>query len=316
MLQARGFDAQRDTLPAPPNVSDENRFPYGWRYVTRRLPTGDDVYDQIPLTTDDLLNPQEGDQVPQRNEHFQPIVDLVASLKTYYANDPTMGVFGDLIMDWGIPGLAKPAPDITLIPNVKQKDAARGTFKVVQEGTRPCVVMEVMSPGHSGDDTDKVTIYERAGIAEYFLIKPHLERELPYYSLRGYRLVKGVYREIPLQKGRLLSRSLQLWLELADQGRQVRLTEVATGRRLLTQIETEEARQQEQAARQQEQAARQQEQAARVAAEALAQAEAAARAESEAARQQEQEARVAAEARAAALEQRLRELENQLQSRT
>ena len=295
MLQARGFDAQRDTSPARPQVSDENRFPYGWRYVTRRLPTGDDVYDQIPLTTDDLLNPQEGDQVPQRNEHFQPIVDLVASLKTYYANDPTMGVFGDLIMDWGIPGLAKPAPDITLIPNVKQKDAARGTFKVVQEGTRPCVVMEVMSPGHSGDDTDKVTIYERAGIAEYFLIKPHLERELPYYSLRGFRLVKGVYREIPRKTGRLLSRSLQLWLEVADQGRQVRLTEVATGRRLLTQIETE--------------AARQQEQAARVAAEALAQAEAAARAVSEA-------ARVAAEARAAALEQRLRELENQLKSRT
>ena len=295
MLQARGFDAQRDTSPTLPQVSDENRFPYGWRYVTRRLPTGDDVYDQIPLTTDDLLNPQEGDQVPQRNEHFQPIVDLVASLKTYYANDPTMGVFGDLIMDWGIPGLAKPAPDITLIPNVKQKDAARGTFKVVQEGTRPCVVMEVMSPGHSGDDTDKVTIYERAGIAEYFLIKPHLERELPYYSLRGFRLVKGVYREIPRKTGRLLSRSLQLWLELADQGRQVRLTEVATGRRLLTQIETEEAR---------------------VAAEALAQAEAAARAVSEAARQQEQAARVAAEARAAALEQRLRELENQLQSRT
>ena len=309
MLQARGFDAQRDTSPTLPKVSDENRFPYGWRYVTRRLPTGKDVYEQIPLTAYDLLNPQEGDQVPQRNEHFQPIVDLVASLKTYYANDPTMGVFGDLIMDWGIPGLAKPAPDIALIPNVKQKDAARGTFQVVQEGTRPCVVIEVMSPGHSGDDTDKVTIYERAGIAEYFLIKPHLERELPYYSLRGYRLVKGVYREIPRKTGRLLSRSLQLWLELADQGRQVRLTEVATGRRLLTQIETEAARQQEQAARQQEQAARQQEQAARVAAEALAQAEAAARAESEA-------ARVAAEARAAALEQRLRELENQLQSRT
>ena len=344
MLQARGFDAQRDTSPARPQVSEENRFPYGWRYVTRRLPTGKEVYEQIPLTAYDLLNPQEGDQVPQRNEHFQPIVDLVASLKTYYAKDPTMGVFGDLIMDWGIPGLAGPAPDIAIIPNVTQKDADRGTFQVVQEGTRPCVVIEVMSPGHSGDDTDKVTIYERAGIAEYFLIKPHLERELPYYSLRGFRLVKGVYREIPLQKGRLLSRSLQLWLELADQGRQVRLTEVATGRRLLTQIETEAARQQEQAARQQEQAARvaaealaqaeaaarvqtevarQQEQAARLAAEALAQAEAAARAVSEAARQQEQAARqqeqaarVAAEARAAALEQRLRELENQLQSRT
>jgi hypothetical protein len=206
-----------------------------------------------------------------------------------------MGVFGDLIMDWGIPGLEGPAPDIAIIPNVKQKEADRGTFKVAQEGTRPGVVIEVMSPGHPGDDTDKVTIYERAGIAEYFLIKPHLERELPYYSLRGYRLVNGVYRQIPTKKGRLLSQTLQLWFEVTDQGRQVRLTEVATGRRLLTQIETE---------------------AARLAAEARAEAEATARAQTEAARQQERAARLVAEARAAELEQRLRELENQLKSRT
>jgi Uma2 family endonuclease len=234
--------------------------------------------------------------VPQRNEHFQPIVDLVASLKTYYVKDPTMGVFGDLIMDWGIPGLSKSAPDIAIVPNVKQKDAARGTFHVAQEGTRPGVVIEVMSPGSAVADTDhKLTLYERAGIAEYFLIQPHIERELPYYSLHGYRLVKGVYRRIPAKKGRLLSRTLQLWLEVTDRGRQVRLTEVATGRRLLTQIETEQARLVAEEARLAAEEARQQEQVARLAAEARADAEAKARAE---------------------LEQRLRELENQLRSRT
>jgi Uma2 family endonuclease len=274
MLQAKGFDARLETSSPPPKATEENRFPYGWRYVRKALPTGAFVYEQIPLTAYDLLNPQEGDQVPQRDEHFQPIVDLVGSLKTYYAKDPTMGVFGDLIMDWGIPGLSKPAPDIAIIPNVNQKEAARGTFKVAQEGTRPCLVIEVMSPNYAGDDTEKVTIYEQAGITEYFLIKPHIERELPYYSLRGYRLVKGVYREIPVKKGRLLSQTLQLWLEVVDRGRQVRLTEVATGRRLLTQIETEEAR---------------------LAAEARAEAEAKARAE---------------------LEQRVRDLENQLKSRS
>ena len=133
MLQAKGFDALTETSAAPPTAMEENRFPYGWRYVTKQLPTGAEVYDQIPLTASDLLHPQEGDQVPQRNAHFQPLVDLVASLKTYYAKDPTMGVFGDLIMDWGIPGLEGPAPDIAIIPNVKQKEADRGTFKVAQE---------------------------------------------------------------------------------------------------------------------------------------------------------------------------------------
>jgi Uma2 family endonuclease len=288
MLQAKGFEAWTETSSVPPTTLEENRFPYGWRYVRKRLPTGKEVYEQIPLTAADLLQPQEEDQVPQRNAHFQPMVDLVASLKTYYAKDPTMGVFGDLIMDWGIPGLDGPAPDIAIIPNVTQKEADRGIFKVVQEGTRPCLVIEVMSPGHPGDDTDKVTIYERAGIAEYFLIKPHLERELPYYSLRGYRLVKGVYREIPAKKGRLLSQTLQLWLEVTDRGRQVRLTEVSTGQRLLTPIETEEARLAAEEAR----------------LAAVARAEAA-------------EAHAEAEAKARAeLEQRVRELESLLKSRT
>jgi hypothetical protein len=48
MLQARGFDAQTDTSPASRKMTEENRFPYGWRYVKKRLPTGAEVYDQIP----------------------------------------------------------------------------------------------------------------------------------------------------------------------------------------------------------------------------------------------------------------------------
>jgi hypothetical protein len=39
MLQAKGFDANTDTSPAPPKATTEERFPYGWRYVTKRLLT-------------------------------------------------------------------------------------------------------------------------------------------------------------------------------------------------------------------------------------------------------------------------------------
>jgi len=290
MLQAKGFDAQPDTSYTPPIVTEENRFPYGWRYVTKQLPTGEEVYEQIPLTAKDLLNPQLGDQVPQRHEHFQAILDLAGSLKTYYANDPSIGVFGDLIMDWGIPGLSGPAPDIAIIPNVKQKEAARGTFKVAQEGTRPCLVIEVMSPGYPGDDSAKVKIYERAGIAEYFLIKPRVKRGVAHYELRGYRLTEGVYQPIPPAGWGplLLSQTLQLRFEIENQGRQVRVTEMRTGQRLLTQVETQEAR---------------------LAAEVRAQ-EADARA-------QVAEARAQAEATARVqLEKRLQELEHLLQSQT
>jgi Uma2 family endonuclease len=282
MLQARGVDAYIDTSPIPPTATEENPFPYGWRYVTKRLPTGEEVHDQIPLTTYDLLNPQLDDQVPQRDEHFQLVVDLVASLKTHYTKDPSMGVFSDLIMDWGISGLSKPAPDIAVVPHIKRKHIGRDSFNVAQEGTRPCLIIEVMSPEYPGDDTDKMDIYSQAGVAEYFLIEPYLVQEVPHYELRGYRLEQGVYRQIAADdRGRVLSQTLQLWFEVENQGRQVRMTEVRIGRRLLTQVETEEARLQEQQAR--------------LAAEARADAEAKARAE---------------------LEQRLRELENLLNSRT
>jgi Uma2 family endonuclease len=282
MLQARGFDAHSETSYTPPPETFATRFPYGWRYVLKPSLHGEDNYDQIPLTAADLLNPQLGDQVPQRNAHFQAVVDLVGSLKTYYANDPNIGVFGDLIMDWGIPGLSGAAPDIAIIPNLQRKPADRGIFKVVDEGTRPCLVMEVMSPGYLGDDTNKVTLYAQAGIAEYLLIKPDLTHEIPRYELSGYRLESGVYQPLaPNERGQLLSQTLQLWFEVADQGQQVRVTDVRTGQPLLTQIE---------------------EAAARLAAEARAQAEAEAHAQTEAAR--------------VLLEKRLQELEELLKLRT
>ena len=279
MLQAKGYDAQTSTtLGRRPTDTVASRFPYGWRYVKKQSPSGDDIYEQVPLTTYDLLHPQEGDQVPQRHAHFHVIVDLVASLKTHYANDPSIGVFGDLIMDWGISDLPGPAPDIAIIPNLKHKEVDRGTFKVLEEGTRPCLVIEVMSPSYHLDDTKKVPIYQQAGIAEYFLIKPRLKDGIPHYQLSGYRLQDGVYVPLfpkPNPWGLVLtSQTLQLRFEVEDQGRQVRVTDLRTGQRLLTQAEAD---------------------AARLAAETRA---------------------TTAEARAAELEDRLRELEALLKSRS
>ena len=211
MLQARGFDAHSEISDSPPKETAVNRFPYGWRYVLKPSPTGEECYDQIPLTAEDLRHPQLEDQVPQRNAHFQAVLDLAGTLKTYYAEDPNI---------------------------------------VVEEGTRPCLVIEVTSPGQPGDDTTKVTLYARAGIPEYFLIKPHLEREVPYYKLSGYRLESGVYQPlVPDAQGRLLSQTLQFWLGVEDDGRLVRVTEAQTGQRWLTPTEMKVARQQEQAAR-------------------------------------------------------------------
>jgi hypothetical protein len=75
------------------------------------------------------------------------------------------------------------------------------------------------------------------------LIKLDLTHELPHYELVGYRLESGVYQPLaPDDRGRLLSQTLQLWFEVADQGRRVRVTDARRGQPLLTQIEEAAAR--------------------------------------------------------------------------
>jgi Uma2 family endonuclease len=64
-----------------------------------------------------------------------------------------LAVFADLKMRWGIPGLKNPGPDIAVVPGVRDKKRKRDSFDVMKEGTRPCLVIEVVSIGdaHSGE---------------------------------------------------------------------------------------------------------------------------------------------------------------------
>ena len=52
-------------------VEADDPFRYGWRYVRRTQPDGTTVIDEIPLTRDDLLYPEEGDFVVQEPWHTQ-----------------------------------------------------------------------------------------------------------------------------------------------------------------------------------------------------------------------------------------------------
>lgn len=152
---------------------EPDSFPYGWRYVTEILPSGQETYYEVPLTTADLLDPQLGDQVVQNSKHQRVNNELFDMLDKHYEDDPTTEIFNDLKMIWGIDGLKEPAPDIAVVPNIKHKGASRSSFDVVKEGTRPSLVVEIMSEGYPGDDTEKVKIYERAGVTEYIIINPH-----------------------------------------------------------------------------------------------------------------------------------------------
>lgn len=296
-----------NTVEAPPRTTqfefEPDQFPYGWRQVREMLPSGKVRHQEIPLTLADLLDPQLEDVMPQNTEHLQCSVDLYNMFHTRYLDKPTIGVFADLKMRWGIAGLEEPAPDIAVVMNLKNKTKSRSSFSVRKEGTRPSLVIEVMSPHYPGDDTEKVTIYKRAGVTEYLIINPYSKELTIDYTLSGYRLRSGVYQPItPDAQGRLFSQTTQVLIGVADHGQRIRLKDAITGEWLLTAAETEKARQQEQDARIAE--ARR-----RVKAETLAEIEAQARQAAEARAQVEAQARQEAEARAQALEKRLRELE-------
>jgi len=159
-----------------------------------------------------------------------------------YALDPSTAVFGDLKMIWGIPGLKEPAPDIAIVPHIKEKEKERSRFEVLKEGTRPSLVIEVISPQYPGDDTNKVEIYEQAGVSEYIIIHPHSDKPEPYYDIWGYRLQKGKYQPIkPDKHGRLLSKTTQVLFGVYQKGRSLKLTDAKTKKGLLNARETEAA---------------------------------------------------------------------------
>ena len=303
--------AQQKPISPPSSI---DKFPYGWRYKTKTLPSGDKINYEVPLTAEDLLDPQLGDCMILCSKHLRSNTNLFTVFDNRYANDPSVGVFSDLKMVWGIPGLKEPAPDVAVVPNLQNQneEADRPTFKVLQEGTRPGLVIEVMSPGYPGDDTEKVDIYEQAGVQEYFIINPHSEKVIPYYEIRGYQLVGGKYKLItPDKQGRLLSQTTGVWFGVYQKGRRLKLRDAHTGKWLLNARETEAALLTETKARQKAEERALAEAAARLAETAARIAETEARLEAEKLALAEAAARLETEAQVQALKKRLEDMEKQ-----
>jgi len=236
------------TIPAaihPPADSLERG--YRWRSVPQ--PDGSELSVQVPLTAADFLNPQEGDVMPESTFHEAATTDLRDMLRLRYAADPTTAVFHDLIVRWGISDLPDPAPDIAVVPNVGDRDKNRSVFHVLEEGTRPVLIVEVGSPHYRKQDLiDKVDIYETAGVQEYIILEQREQRGQMVDLITGYRLVEGRYRPILLEDdGRMRLRTVGLYIGL--QAGKVVLEDVTTGERLRSAEEAEQRAQAEASAR-------------------------------------------------------------------
>jgi colicin import membrane protein len=240
----RKMPADWETASSSP---DADPFFYGYRLRCVRLPSGEEVEQQIPLTPEDLLDPQPGDVVGQSGPHQKLLRLLVNLLTSYYASRDDVLITSDMKMLWGIPGLSEPAPDVAVILEVRDKDAERDSFDVVEEGTRPCLIIEVVSSKDAetrrNDYERKVEVYQKVGIPEYLILDPPTSRTKRRLLMTGYRLgVDGRYRQIaPDAEGSLLSQTTRLLFGVAEDGRTLQVIDVATGEHLLAPEEMAEA---------------------------------------------------------------------------
>jgi len=243
-------------LPQPTgNHEDEENdhlFRFGFRTQFIPLPDGDFEARQIPLTVEDLLDPQIGDHVVQGYPHGLLTLTLAEMLIGRYRNQDDVLVGWDVKVFWGIPGLPNPAPDVSVIRGVRDKRKPRESFNVPEEGVGPCFILEIVSPVRAeyrrNDHQEKVVIYERAGVDEYLIVDQPRPATNDSFRLTGYRLdAQGRYQRIePDDRGRLFAETLNLWFQISEDGQQVLLIDAETGERLLT---AEEARAEAEAAK-------------------------------------------------------------------
>jgi Uma2 family endonuclease len=196
------------------DTSDQpDPYRYGWRYVRRDNPDGTYVMEQVPLTLEDVLHPQEGDQVTHSDAHQRRRRYLCNVLEARLADDPAAVVLDDVRIAWDTPELRPHGPDIAVIFGVRARKNW-STFDVVREGARPTMIIELTSPETASiDRSNKLEEYDLAGVPLYVIVDAVTSRKQPALRLVGYTQTPNGYQVLaPDAHGRLWLEPVRLWL--------------------------------------------------------------------------------------------------------
>ena len=276
-----------------------------------QLPAGPEPAPPFPLPLPPPASPEpepgeieypssDGQPMAENDKQAHAMVDLFLPLLTHYAEADNVYVGLDLLIYYQRGNnLRRVAPDVFVIRGVPKR--SRDTYKIWEEGKPPDFVLEVATPGTAGDNAgDKLELYARLGVREYWLYDPQGGLHEP--RLQGFALVGAKYRRLRGRKraGVTLAVGSQvLDLELRFEGERLRLWDPATRQYLLNHTEENKARRAAEAAREEERAARQQ-------AESEREEEKVARQQAESEREEEKVARQAEEQRMAEMEAALK----------
>ncbi len=199
--------------------------------------------------TDDRKFYPETDDEPlaETERHLRGIFRMLDMLETHFAEDSDVYAWSNMMMYYqkGNPK-AFVKPDIFVSFGVGKHE--RRIYKVWEEGKAPDFIMEFASQStYHNDLGNKKDIYADIGVKEYLLYDT-FRTNLPT-PLMGFRLIDGVYVEIPpLPDGRVPSETLNLEFVVQMDG--IGVYDVVARDWLKTRAEKEaDARQQEVAAR-------------------------------------------------------------------
>jgi Uma2 family endonuclease len=199
------------------HAAHSDLYRYGWRYVRRDLPDGNYVMEQAPLALEDVLHPEEGDQVTHSDAHQRRCVYLYDVFRARVSDDPTAVVLHHVRIAWDVPELQPHGPDIMVIFGVRERKNWT-TFDVGQEGVRPALIVEVVSPDYASlDRSNKLEEYDMAGVPLYVIVDTVRQRERTLLRLLGYRQTAAAYAPLaPDERGWLWLEPLKLWLGIRD----------------------------------------------------------------------------------------------------
>ncbi len=220
---------------------------YGSRFVEVEGKGGKTSVQEVPLTWEDLFDPQEGDRLMHSRRHGRTLRDTGAALDCLYAvrgRDDVL-VLDDVRIDWKTPGVDPACPDIAVVPGVKTPKKGRRepkSFNEKKEGTSPVFVLEATSQGTAKYDREsKPEIYRQAKVPEIFLLD---ELKTPW-ELSGERRdpkTGGYESARPDAQGRLLSEMLGVYFSISASGDELMMEDAETGEALRKPVEESEAR--------------------------------------------------------------------------
>jgi len=187
---------------------------YGWRYVERRGPDGNVYTEEVLLTLEDVLHPQEDDVIPENTVHEAERRYLSDIFHARESRLEAGLVLSDCLVDWGVEGIKNHSPDISVFAGVKVRPPEPcGTFHLLPSKGRCLTAIELVSPHtRSTDVKGKRKEYHQVKVPLFIMIDQ--KREGGPRELIVFRYAPEKYtEELP---ERVLIEELGLWLGLKD----------------------------------------------------------------------------------------------------